>query len=87
MSDLHWAVWGFRPARERQPRGDFWGYGLERLGAPRARMGGADFTHHLGVVRTGGLHSVARTPTHRPSIHPTTSQRSKNANLSGNLPS
>ncbi len=55
MSDLHWAVWGFVQHAKGNPAEDFWGYALERLGRARARMDGADFTHHLGVVRTGGL--------------------------------
>jgi thiamine kinase-like enzyme len=54
MSDLHWAAWGFLQHTKGNPAEDFWSYGLERLGRSRARMGSADFTHHLGVVRTGG---------------------------------
>jgi thiamine kinase-like enzyme len=54
MSDLHWSVWGFLQHAKGNPAEDFWGYGLERLGRSKARMGSADFTHHLGVVRTGG---------------------------------
>ncbi len=55
MSDLHWAVWGFLQHAKGNPAEDFWSYGLERLGRSEARMSGADFTHHLGVVHTGGL--------------------------------
>jgi thiamine kinase-like enzyme len=54
MSDLHWSVWGFVQHAKGNPAEDFWGYGLERLRRSRARMGTADFAHHLGVVRTGG---------------------------------
>jgi len=54
MSDLHWSVWGFLQHTKGNPAEDFWSYGLERLGRSRTRMGSADFTHHLGVVRTGG---------------------------------
>ncbi len=54
MSDLHWSVWGFLQHAKGNPAEDFWSYGLERLGRSEARMGSADFTHHLGVVRTGG---------------------------------
>ncbi len=53
MSDLHWSVWGFVQHAKGNPAEDFWGYGLERLGRSRARMGGADFGRHLGVVRGG----------------------------------
>jgi thiamine kinase-like enzyme len=55
MSDLHWSVWGFLQHAKGNPAEDFWSYGLERLGCAAARMSSADFTHHLGVVRTGGL--------------------------------
>jgi thiamine kinase-like enzyme len=55
MSDLHWSVWGFVQHAKGNPAEDFWGYGLERLGRSKARMGSADFGWHLGVVRTGGL--------------------------------
>jgi thiamine kinase-like enzyme len=55
MSDLHWSVWGFVQHAKGNPAEDFWSYGLERLGRSEARMGTADFAHHLGVVRTGGL--------------------------------
>jgi thiamine kinase-like enzyme len=55
MSDLHWSVWGFVQHAKGNPAEDFWGYGLERLGRSRARMGGAEFGWHLGVVRTGDL--------------------------------
>ena len=51
MSDLHWSVWGFVQHAEGNPAEDFWSYGLERLGRSKARMGGADFGRHLGVVR------------------------------------
>ena len=54
MSDLHWAAWGFVQHARGNPAEDFWGYGLERLGRSRARMGGADFGRHLSVVRAGG---------------------------------
>jgi len=54
MSDLHWSVWGFLQHAKGNPAEDFWSYGLERLGRSEARMGTADFAHHLGVVRTGG---------------------------------
>ncbi len=54
MSDLHWAVWGFVQHAKGNPAEDFWSYGLERLGRSRARMGSADFSRHVGVVRTGG---------------------------------
>ena len=53
MSDLHWAVWGFVQHAKGNPAEDFWGYGLERLGRSRARMGGADFGRHLSIVRDG----------------------------------
>jgi thiamine kinase-like enzyme len=56
MSDLHWSVWGFVQHAKGNPAEDFWNYGLERLGRSKARMSGADFTHHLSVVHTGGLH-------------------------------
>jgi thiamine kinase-like enzyme len=55
MSDLHWSVWGFVQHARGNPAEDFWSYGLERLGRSEARMGGADFGWHLGVVRTGDL--------------------------------
>ena len=55
MSDLHWSVWGFVQHAKGNPAEDFWSYGLERLGRSEARMSGADFTHHLSVVRMGGL--------------------------------
>ena len=55
MSDLHWSVWGFVQHAKGNPAEDFWSYGLERLGRSKARMGGADFGRHLGVVRTGNL--------------------------------
>jgi hypothetical protein len=55
MSDLHWSVWGFVQHAKGNPEEGFWGYGLERLGRSRARMGSADFNHHLSVVCTGGL--------------------------------
>ncbi len=56
MSDLHWSVWGFvQHAKGNPAEEDFWSYGLERLRRSEARMSSADFTHHLGVVRTGGL--------------------------------
>ena len=56
MSDLHWSVWGFvQHAKGNPAEEDFWSYGLERLRRSEARMSSADFTHHLGVVHTGGL--------------------------------
>jgi thiamine kinase-like enzyme len=55
MSDLHWSLWGFLQHAKGNRAEDFWSYGLERLRRSEARMSGADFTHHLGVVRTGGL--------------------------------
>ena len=55
MSDLHWSVWGFLQHAKGNTAEDFWSYGLERLGRSEARMSSADFTHHLGVVRTGGV--------------------------------
>ena len=56
MSDLHWAVWGFVQHAKGNPAEDFWSYGLERLRRSDVRMSSGDFTHHLGVERTGGLH-------------------------------
>ena len=55
MSDLHWSIWGFVQHAKGNPAEDFWSYGLERLGRAKARMGGADFGRHVGVVREGGL--------------------------------
>ncbi len=54
MSDLHWSVWGFVQHAKGNPAEDFWSYGLERLGRSNARMSSADFSRHLGVVRSGG---------------------------------
>jgi thiamine kinase-like enzyme len=56
MSDLHWSVWGFVQHAKGNPAEDFWSYGIERLGRSKARMSSADFSRHLGVVRTGGLY-------------------------------
>jgi thiamine kinase-like enzyme len=55
MSDLHWSVWGLVQHAKGNPAEDFWSYGLERLRRSEVRMSSGDFTHHLGVVRTGGL--------------------------------
>jgi thiamine kinase-like enzyme len=55
MSDLHWSVWSLVQYAKGNPALDFWGYGLERLGRSKARMSGADFGRHVGVVRTDGL--------------------------------
>jgi thiamine kinase-like enzyme len=55
MSDLHWSVWGFVQHAKGNPAEDFWSYGLERLGRSKARMSGADFGRHVGVVRAGSL--------------------------------
>ena len=54
MSDLHWSLWGFVQHAKGNPVEDFWSYGLERLGRSRTRMGSADFSRHVGVVREGG---------------------------------
>jgi thiamine kinase-like enzyme len=55
IGDLHWSVWGFVQHAKGNPTEDFWSYGLERLRRSEARMSSADFTHHLGVVRTSGV--------------------------------
>jgi thiamine kinase-like enzyme len=55
MSDLHWSVWGFVQHAKGNPAEDFWSYGLKRLGRSKARMSGADFGRHVGVVRAGSL--------------------------------
>ena len=60
MSDLHWAVWGFVQHAKGNRAEDFWGYGLERLRRSGARMGGADFSRHVDLVRTGGRPSPKR---------------------------
>jgi thiamine kinase-like enzyme len=69
MTDLHWSVWGFVQHAKGNPAEDFWSYGLERLGRSEARMGGADFTHHLSVVHTGGL-QVHGPYSDAPALHP-----------------
>jgi thiamine kinase-like enzyme len=55
IGDLHWSVWGFVQHARGNTTEDFWSYGLERLQRSEARMSSADFTHHLGVVRTSGV--------------------------------
>ena len=54
MGDLHWSLWGFVQHAKDNPAEDFWSYGLERLGRSKARMGSADFSRHVGVVRENG---------------------------------
>ncbi len=60
MSDLHWSLWGFVQYAKGNPVEDFWSYGLERLGRSRTRMGSADFSRHVGVVREGGRPSAPK---------------------------
>ena len=54
MSDLHWSIWGFVQHAKGNPAEDFWSYGLERLARARARMGSADFSRRLDMVRDSG---------------------------------
>ena len=60
MRDPQLSVWGFVQHAKGNPAEDFWSYGLERLGRSRARMGGADFGRHLGIVRDGGRPRAAK---------------------------
>ncbi len=54
MGDLHWSLWGFVQHAKGNPTEDFWSYGLDRLRRSNTRMGSADFSRHLDLVRGGG---------------------------------
>ena len=86
MSDLHWSVWGIVQHAKGNPAEDF------ELRTRKARaLQSADERRRFQPAPERGAYrracnSIACTPTHRLSIHPT-SQRSKKAKLAGNLPS
>jgi len=61
MSDFHWSIWALVQHANNNPADDFWTYALDRLERCKARMGSADFSRHLDVVRTGRrLHAPKR---------------------------
>ena len=64
MSDLHWSLWGFVQHANGNPVEDFLAYALGRLERCKTRMGGADFSWHLGTVLSGHR-PRARKRTHR----------------------
>ena len=74
MSDLHWAVWGFVQHAKGNPAEDFWSYGLERLARSNKRMSSADFSRHVGVVRSGGR---PRSPKRAHKAHPEREKRTR----------